>query len=328
MKSGSFVLVTGGAGYIGSQTCKELHLSGFKPVVLDNLSTGFRHNVKWGPLLQGELSDKSFLNDAFKKYQFEGIIHFAASAYVGDSVAQPIKYFDNNIGITCNLLEVATKHNVRKIVFSSSCATYGQPESEFISEDVLQNPINPYGFTKLACEKLLKYLSDIGEINFASLRYFNAAGADPDLEIGELHSPESHILPLLIQAALSKNTFTIFGNDYKTNDGTCIRDYIHVKDLAKAHVLALQHLLSNGDSIEVNLGSGLGISNLQLVEYIQDLGFYLDFEFGARRLGDPDRLVASNSLAKEILGWEPINSDIKTVISSAISWHEKLKTNR
>lgn len=317
------VLVTGGAGYIGSHTCKALKTAGYKPVVIDNLSTGYRHNVKWGKLHEADLRNTSALNDIFTKHKFVGIIHFAASAYVGISVQNPLSYYDNNINSTVKLLETANKFGVNKFVFSSSCATYGEPDTEQISEVTPQKPINPYGHTKLVCENLLRSLSQIDLINYVALRYFNAAGADSDIEIGEEHEPETHILPLLIKAAINNGDFTIFGNDYLTDDGTCIRDYINVADLASAHVSALDYLLKGQTSVELNLGSGIGISNLQLANGILDLGYKFKINFGPRRSGDPARLVANNDLAKKVLGWEPKNSDLENIIKSALSWHLK-----
>jgi UDP-glucose-4-epimerase GalE len=323
MKIGHEILVTGGAGYIGSQTCKFLSTSGFQPVVVDNLSTGFIHNVKWGPLYAFDLLEKAQLREVFRNHSFKAIIHFAASAYVAESMSAPMKYFENNVVSTINLLEIALEHNVEKIVFSSSCATYGDSILQKIEEGSVQRPINVYGETKLMGENILRSLEKLGRLRYVTLRYFNAGGADFDLELGEEHHPETHVIPILVESALQSKKFVVYGNDYPTVDGTTVRDYIHVWDLANAHTSAIRYLLDGGKSTEINLGTGIGVSTLQLIESILNLGYVVDHEIYSRREGDSARLVAETSRAQDILGWEARYSEISEILKSAIAWRVK-----
>ena len=314
------ILVTGGAGYIGSQTCKELYQSGFEPICVDNLSTGNISAVKWGPIEIGDIRNSEFLDYVFRKYSINAVIHFAASAYVGESHSDPILYFSNNIHGTCNLIESMIRNKVHKIIFSSSCATFGESETGLIHENSFQNPINTYGFTKLASEKLIINLGEIGELNYAILRYFNAAGADPDLDLGEMHFPETHIIPLALDALIGNKVFTINGSDFDTLDGTAIRDYIHVKDLAQAHISALKKLIDSHNSFQVNLGSGVGTSILDIVKYLETLNPSFRYKFAQRRIGDPGILIADNDFAAKYLSWSPENSNIANIIESALKW--------
>jgi UDP-glucose-4-epimerase GalE len=315
-----FVLVTGGAGYIGSHTCKSLALEGFVPVAYDNLSVGRSSSVRWGPFVHGDLLDEQNLKATFAKYDFVGVIHFAAKAYVAESVKNPISYFEGNITATKSLVKIMQSFSVPIIVFSSSCATYGHSKSENISESDIQLPINPYGFTKLACEKLIEYVGQAHAFKYANLRYFNAAGADPDGELGEAHTPETHLIPLAIQAAITKSRFKIYGSDYPTNDGTAVRDFIHVSDLALAHVKAIKILLSGGNSFTSNLGTGNGYSVLEIVKEIK-LRFP-DFEYSLenRREGDPARLVANIELSKSFFKSRLQYSTLTSILNTAIAW--------
>lgn len=314
------ILVTGGAGYIGSQTCKELHKFGFEPICVDNLSTGNLSAVKWGPIEVGDIRNGDFLDSVFQKYSIIAVIHFAASAYIGESYSNPLLYFSNNIHGTSNLVESMIRNEINKIIFSSSCATFGESKSGLIGENSVQNPINTYGFTKLASEKLIKNLGEIGEINYAILRYFNAAGADTELEIGEMHDPETHIIPLALDASITGKVFKINGKDFETPDGTAIRDYIHVKDLAQAHISALNKLLESSNSFHVNLGSGSGTSIMDIVNSIRKSDSSFRYEFVQRRIGDPAMLVADISYAMKFLSWSPQYSNIETILSTAHKW--------
>lgn len=313
------VLVTGGAGYIGSHTCKALAQNGFKPVAYDNLSTGHADAVKWGPLVVGGIGDEKTLTNCLDFYRPVGVIHFAALAYVGESVIKPADYYHNNVAGTYTLLDACRRKNTHPIVFSSSCATYGIPKTVPISENTPQQPINPYGRTKLICEQMLGDFDTAYGMTFAALRYFNAAGADPESELGERHDPETHLIPRVLMAAFNEiSHLDIFGDDYDTSDGTCIRDYIHVTDLADAHVNALKHLLNGTQSFHVNLGTGQGYSIGEIVNTAgQTLKREVPTKIGARRPGDPPTLVADPSRAGEILGFKPRFSDIETIIHTA-----------
>lgn len=316
------ILVTGGAGYIGSQTCKLLHQKGFIPVTFDNLSTGHPENVQWGPLEIGDIREKGDLGRLFDKYKFKSVFHFAAKAYVGESVSDPLSYFSTNISGSINLIEEFLYRGGENFIFSSSCATYGEPIVDFISENQEQKPINPYGFTKLAIEKLVIALAKNGEFNFAILRYFNAAGADLNCEIGEWHDPETHVIPLLIQSLRNKQPFTIFGSDYETLDGTAVRDYIHVVDLADAHWAALQEISENSRNLIVNVGTGIGISIKELVDMVSELDPDFRVLFEERRSGDPAKLVADISLIEKELKWKPRHSTGRKILETAINWHD------
>ena len=317
------VLVTGGAGYIGSHTCKELSRNGFTPIVFDDLSTGHKEFVKWGPLFIGNLKSKSDLKKVFDKYNIKLVIHFAANANVKESIINPIKYFEENIYGTTNLLNQFLSSYGEVLIFSSSCSVYGEQNKDKISENTSQNPINPYGFSKLASEKLINYLKFSNDFNFSILRYFNVAGADASLEIGELHQNESHVIPLLIMALLKNETFSVNGKDYDTSDGTAIRDYVHVSDLAKAHVLALQYNILEKKDIICNLGTGRGISVLELINEIKKINPNFLYDFKEKRHGDPSKLIADIETAKKVLRWEPTQSNVSNIINSSLAWHKK-----
>ncbi len=318
------VLVTGGAGYIGSHTCKALRRSGLNPVVYDDLSRGNREAVKWGELIEGELADRVLLRRTLKRYRPAAIIHFAAFAYVGESNENPALYYRNNVGGTAELLSAMLDCSVRHLVFSSSCATYGIPRNVPITEDTPLNPVNPYGATKMVCERMLRDCSATSPLTYIALRYFNAAGADPDGQIGECHVPETHAIPLLLDAAAGdREAFTIFGDDYPTPDGTCIRDYIHVSDLADAHVRALHDLLQGGNSASINVGTGRGWSVRELIEIARNVtGRDVPVRVGPRRPGDPPALVSDPSLAKTRLGWAPRYADAAEQLAHAWAWRQ------
>jgi len=317
------ILVTGGAGYIGSQTCKLLCKNGYLPISYDNLIYGHREAVKWGPLVVGDINDVEVLRRTFMEYKPEAVIHFAAYAYVGESVENPGKYYQNNVSGTINLLEMMRNNGCPKIIFSSTCATYGVPESLPLDETSRQNPINPYGKGKLMIEKILEDYEEAYDTRYISLRYFNAAGADPNGELGENHDPETHLIPLTIEAALGKRAvIEVFGTDYDTPDGTAVRDYIHVADLAKAHLLALEYLEKNNISQVFNLGTSIGTSVQEIIHAVEKItGDKVPLIYGERRAGDPPILVASAEKARKILLWEPERSDIYSIVRDAWSWH-------
>jgi UDP-glucose-4-epimerase GalE len=317
------VLVTGGAGNIGSHTAKALAKAGHEPLVLDNLSSGHRWAVKWGPLIEWDLADTEMLPQFLEKERVEAVLHFAASLLVGESVQKPRKYFWNNVVNTLHLLDAMLEAGVKRIVFSSSAAVYGNPQKVPIPEDHPKEPVNPYGETKLAMERALKWYGNAYDLRWVALRYFNAAGADPDGELGECHDPEAHLIPLIIQAALGRRSHVeIYGTDYPTPDGTAIRDYIHVTDLADAHVRALDYLTDGGESRALNLGTGQGNS---VREVINAVGLIspcpVPFREGPRRAGDPSVLVADASHAAKILGWKPQHSRLEAIVQSAWNWH-------
>jgi UDP-glucose-4-epimerase GalE len=322
------ILVTGGAGYIGSHTCKALARAGCQPVVVDNLSRGFRHAVKWGPLEVLDLRDGVGLRALFGRYPIAAVVHFAAFAYVGESVRDPRLYFDNNVVATLSLLDAMLASNVRTIVFSSTCATYGDPVTLPIPETHPQAPINPYGDSKLFIEKVLRWYGSAEAMRWMALRYFNAAGADADGEIGEEHDPETHLVPLAIQAALGQRPgLEIFGTDYPTPDGTAIRDYVHVTDLADAHVRALRYLEAGGDSGAANLGTGRGYSVREVVQTVERVsGRPVPTAEVARRPGDPPALYAKADRARTLLGWQPQHSDIEAIVATAHAWHARPTT--
>jgi len=315
------VLVTGGAGYIGSHACKALSAAGHSPVVFDNLTTGHADSVLWGPLVEGDIRDRETLARSLRDHRIDTIMHFAASAYVGESVTNPSLYYDNNVGGMISLLDAAGMAGVRQIVFSSSCATYGIPELLPISEHTPQSPINPYGRTKLMCEHILRDYSAAYGLRHVSLRYFNAAGADPSGQIGERHEPETHLLPLAMRSAAGGLVLNVFGNDYPTPDGTCIRDYIHVSDLARAHLMALNYLEEGGESTALNLGSGKGHSILDVTDAIQRVtGQSVPLRFSPRRPGDPPVLTADPQMAARVLGFRTEMSDMDSIIRDAAPW--------
>jgi len=320
------ILVTGGAGYIGSHCCKELHRRGYTPVTVDNLVYGHRENVRWGPFAEGDIGDRNFLDRVFAKHHIDAVMHFAAFAYVGESVADPRKYYRNNVQSTITLLDAVCEHEVAVTIFSSSCATYGLPRQVPIDEAHRRAPISPYGKSKYMVEEILSDYAAAYPLRFMSLRYFNAAGADPEGEIGEKHDPETHLIPLVLDVAKGKSPqVLVFGSDYDTPDGSCIRDYIHVSDLARAHVLALEHLLDGGESDFVNLGIGRGYSVFEVVETAARItGRSLTHRVVDRRPGDPATLVASNAKAAELLSWEPEYVDLGAIVRTAWNWHKKL----
>ncbi|AUC60043.1 UDP-glucose 4-epimerase GalE [Cyanobacterium sp. HL-69] len=321
------ILVTGGAGYIGSHTVKLLKDQGYELIVLDNLVYGHQDIAEKLDvnLIIGDLGDRPLLDKLFQEYAIEGVIHFAAYAYVEESMKNPAKYYQNNVVSTLNLLEAMESAGVRKMVFSSTCASYGMPEMIPIPETHPQNPINTYGYTKLVIEKMLADFQRAYGWEYVAFRYFNAAGADPDGMIGEDHHPETHLIPLVLYTALGKrDTITIFGDDYDTPDGTCIRDYIHVTDLAQAHLLGLDYLLQGGKSDIFNLGNGSGFSVKEVIEATKKVT-QRDFKVvkGDRRVGDPPILVGSSAKAHKILNWQPQYPDIETIIHHAWQWHQQ-----
>jgi UDP-arabinose 4-epimerase len=319
------VLVTGGAGYIGSHTAKALSRSGHGSVVLDNFSTGHRWAVKWGPVIDGDLADIILIRQVLANYAVEAVIHFAGSAYVGESMRQPRKYFRNNVANTLNLLEAMIDCGVRYVVFSSTCATYGVPSAIPIGEEQPQAPINPYGESKRFVEKALDWFGRAYGLGCVALRYFNAAGADPEGETGEAHNPETHLIPASIESALGGGHWLeLYGTDYPTPDGTAIRDYVHVTDLAEAHVLALHYLLAGGTSVALNLGTGRGYSVRQIIDAVERVsGERVLVHEGGRRLGDPPILIADSGNADRILGWKPHFSSLHMMVETAWRWRDK-----
>ena len=319
------ILVLGGAGYIGSHTALELVKAGNEVVIADNLVTGYRKAIPEGAkFYEGDLRDSDFLDNLFHQEKIDAVIHFAAYSLVGESVTNPLKYYDNNLCGTKVLLEAMVKNNVDKIVFSSTAATYGEPENIPILETDRTCPTNPYGETKLAMEKMFKWTAEAHGLRYVSLRYFNACGADESGTIGEAHNPESHLIPLILQVPNCKReTISIYGTDYDTPDGTCIRDYIHVTDLAQAHILAVQYLNNGGESDIFNLGNGVGYSVREVIETARKVtGHPIPATESSRRAGDPARLVASSEKAKSVLGWKPVHDSLEEIISSAWNWHK------
>jgi UDP-glucose-4-epimerase GalE len=315
------ILVTGGAGYIGSHACKVLATSGYEPVAYDNLSRGDRNAVKWGPLEVGDISDTDRLRAVFQHYRPVGLMHFAAYAYVGESVQDPLLYYGNNFGGTTSLLQALLDYQTIPVVFSSTCATYGEPIAIPISEDHPQRPINPYGFSKLFTEQLLADLEIAHGLRSVSLRYFNAAGSDPDGEIGEAHDPEPHLIPLVLAAARDGKPVRVFGNDYDTADGTCVRDYIHVLDIADAHLRALNYLLGGGAGCALNLANERGYSVKEVITTAEGVcGRPILIEMAPRRAGDPATLIGSSERARSLLGWKPARSELRIQIADAWNW--------
>ena len=319
------LLITGGAGYIGAHICKSLAERNLECIVLDNLSNGHRSFVKWCDLIVGDVGDEQLLRNIFLKYPISAVLHFAAFAYVGESVDNPRKYYNNNLANSLRLLNVMCEQNVKKIIFSSTCATYGTPEALPIDENHKQDPVNPYGASKLMIERMLKDYDRAYGLKSVILRYFNAAGADEDSIIGERHNPETHLIPLVLEVAAGKRDYIeIFGNDYDTHDGTCIRDYIHVQDLAEAHILGLEHLEAENKSAIFNLGNQTGFSILQVIDIAERVtGKTIKQRIGKRRIGDPPALVGSSTKAKEQLHWNPRFNSLETIISSAWEWHKR-----
>jgi UDP-glucose 4-epimerase len=319
------ILIVGGAGYIGAHLNKEISKKGYETIVFDNLSYGHEDFVKWGIFERGDLGNIDEIRKVFKKYDIQAVMHFAAFTYVGESVVDPQKYYTNNVRNTLNLLQVMLEEKVKYFIFSSTCATYGNPVQIPITESHPQNPINPYGRGKLMVEQVLKDYSNAYDFKYVSLRYFNAAGADPESEIGENHDPETHLIPLVLDAASNKREdIKIFGTDYDTPDGTCIRDYIHVTDLAAAHILALEYLKNGGESDFFNLGNGNGFSVKEVIDTARKItGKQIKEEEAERRPGDPPILIGSSQKAMEILKWKPKYHDLSKIIETAWNWHQK-----
>ena len=318
------ILVLGGAGYIGSHTVYELVAKGEDVVVVDNLETGHIEAVHpEARFYQGDIRDREFVDSVFEKENIDAVIHFAANSLVGESMTNPLKYYDNNVNGTKVLLESMIAHNVKKIVFSSTAATYGEPENIPILESDKTCPTNAYGETKLSMEKMMKWTDVAHGLKYVALRYFNACGAHESGQIGEAHAPETHLIPLILQVPLGKREFiSIFGEDYDTEDGTCIRDYIHVTDLAQAHILAVKYLLEGNESNTFNLGNGVGFSVKEVIETAKKAtGLPIAAKVAERRAGDPARLVASSEKARKVLGWNPEHADLEEIISSAWKWH-------
>ena len=321
------ILITGGAGYIGSHCCKALASRGFIPVVYDNLCRGHRSFVQWGPFEYGDILDRARLSEVIRKYQPAAVMHFAALTSVGESVADPATYFRNNIVGSLTLLETMRIHGIQDVILSSTAAVYGMPEIVPIVETCSHNPINPYGRAKLVVEEMAQDFARAYGFRVGVLRYFNACGADADGEVGESHDPETHLIPLILAAAKGTNpVITIFGNDYDTADGTCVRDYVHVADLAEAHHLVLDSLLTNKQSCTYNVGNGQGFSVLEVIEAARRVtGLPVPVKMARRRAGDPPFLIADHTRIKTELGWEPIHSGLTNILQTAWNWmnHEK-----
>ncbi len=317
------ILVTGGAGYIGSHCVRRLIDEGVDTVVIDDLSKGHEQALAGGRFYKGDLNDRQFVNDVFTKEKIDAVIHFAAFSLVGESVANPGKYFANNIGASLSLLDAMVEHKVRYIIFSSTAATYGEPEKTPIEEGDLQAPTNPYGESKLCVEKILKWYANAYDISYCALRYFNVAGAMPDGCIGEDHKPETHLIPIVLEAAIGKReNITVFGSDYDTPDGTCIRDYVHVCDLVEGHLKALEYLKREGKSDAFNLGIGKGFSVREIINAACKVtGRQIPVIEGKRRSGDPAILIASGEKAKKVLGWQPKHTNVESIIADAWKWH-------
>lgn len=319
------VLVVGGAGYIGSHMVKMLSNAGHDVTTLDNLSNGYKDAVKYGDFVEGDISDTILLNKIFSDKQFDGVMHFASYIQVGESVDKPSMYYRNNVTNTQVLLDAMVKHGIRNFIFSSTAATFGEPEYTPIDEAHPQKPINPYGHSKLMVEQILSDFDHAYGLKSVCLRYFNAAGADPEGEMGERHVPETHLIPLVLQAASSRRkNITVFGADYDTPDGTCIRDYIHINDLCSAHLLGLEHLVNGGESKAYNMGNGQGYSIKEVIDVVKKVtGNDFEVVMGERRDGDPARLVADSSLLRQELGWKPEYDDLETIVRHAWQWELK-----
>jgi UDP-glucose-4-epimerase GalE len=320
------VMVIGGAGYIGSHTCKYLASEGIEPVVFDNLSEGHRDFVRWGDLIEGDIRDRAAVEAALVQAKPDGIIHFAANIEVGESTRDPGAFYENNVGGALNVAIAARDAGNLPIVFSSTCAIYGRSDADRVAEDTVQAPMSPYGRTKLMVEQILNDFGTAYGVPWVCLRYFNACGADLDGQIGEAHSVETHLVPRAILAGLGKlDGFAVFGDDYDTPDGSAVRDYIHVLDLAQAHVRALRYLWQGGESTQFNIGTGKGTSVFEIIGAVERaLGVKVPYTLGPRRAGDPPCLVADATRAETILGFKAEHSDIETVIQSAAAWHKQL----
>lgn len=320
------ILVTGGAGYIGSHTAKLLARAGHVPVVLDNMSFGHDYAVKWGPFEKGDLGDGAFVKDAFKRHKIDAVVHFAAHTFVGESMTEPRKYFHNNTVNALNLLDAMLDAGVKEFVFSSTCATYGDPIRMPLEEEHPQHPVNPYGESKFFVERILHWYAQAYGLRYAALRYFNASGADPEGEIGEDHTPETHLIPLAIEAAMGKRAhIAVFGTDYPTPDGTAVRDYIHVNDLADAHLRALNYLREKKQNLALNLGTGSGNSVREIIAAVEAVsGKKVPVKESPRRAGDPAVLVADPRKARATLDWSPKYADIKQIVEHAWKWHNRV----
>ena len=318
------IMVLGGAGYIGSHTVYALIERGEDVVIVDNLETGHVEAVhEKARFYQGDIRDRAFIDSVFDKEQIDAVIHFAANSLVGESMTDPLKYYDNNVNGTKVLLQSMVAHNIKKIVFSSTAATYGEPDRVPILETDRTEPTNTYGETKLSMEKMFKWTDVAHGVKYVSLRYFNACGAHESGQIGEAHSPETHLIPLVLQVPLGqREAINIYGDDYPTEDGTCIRDYIHVTDLAQAHILAVEYLMNGNDSNVFNLGNGVGFSVKEVIEVARKVtGHAIPAVISERRAGDPARLIASSDKAREVLNWQPAHADLEEIIASAWKWH-------
>ena len=321
------IFITGGAGYIGSFMSKAVLDKGYEAVVVDSLERGHADAVdSRATFVTGDLRDKNFVANIFSKYEFDAVVHFAGYISMAESVANPYIYFDNNVNSSLNIIENMVKNKMTNFIFSSTAGIYGNPVKTPIVEDHPKNPTNPYGESKLMVEKILSWYGEIYNLNFACLRYFNASGASIDGEMGENHSPESHLIPNAINSILNKTKFILYGNDYPTLDGTCVRDYIHVLDLVEAHILAISKLKEDGGKLFYNVGTGHGYSNKEIIDAIRKIsGSEIDMENSVRRPGDADALVADPTLIKKDLGFSPTHSDLETIVKSAWEWHKKLK---
>ena len=321
-------IVLGGAGYIGSHAVNKLIENNYDVIVVDNLQSGHEEAINSkAKFYKGDIRDKNFLSNVFKKENIDGVFHFAANSIVGESMKEPLMYFNNNVYGMQILLEVMNEHNVNKIVFSSTAATYGEPKQVPITEDMETCPTNTYGETKLVMEKMMKWCDKAYGMKYVALRYFNVAGAEDDGSIGEDHNPETHLIPIVLQTALGKRDhITIFGDDYDTEDGTCVRDYVHVVDLVEAHILAMKYLTHGGESNTFNLGSSKGFSVKEIVETARKVTDKdIKAIIGERRAGDPSKLIASSDKARKMLGWNPIRTNIENIIKDAWLWHDTHK---
>jgi UDP-glucose 4-epimerase len=318
------ILVTGGAGYIGSHTARLLLQQGYDVAVVDDLSRGYRHNVPAGRLFQLNLNETNALAELMRQTACEAVVHFAAFMAVGESMREPERYFANNVGGSLSLLTAMLRTGVKHVVFSSTAAVYGNPHAIPILETFPIQPVNPYGESKVMVETMLRWFDEIHHLTSIPLRYFNAAGADPEGRLGEEHEPETHLIPLVLQAAMTGNPVTIFGNDYDTPDGTCVRDYVHVDDLAQAHILAVEHLLAGGASDQFNVGTGTGHTVLELIRAAEEVtGKKVPYVMGPRREGDPASLVASSGKLRSKLGWNPKYTDLRTIVEHAWNFAQK-----
>ncbi len=324
------ILVVGGAGYIGSHTNKILSRAGYETLVLDNLSYGHRDFVKWGQLIEGDMADEDLLDSIFTQHDIIAVMHFSAFIAVGESVQKPGLYYDNNVSKTVTLLNKMVRYGVSYFIFSSTCAIMGEPQYLPLDEEHPRNPINPYGWSKYMVEQILKDFELAHGLKSTILRYFNASGADPDCEIGEKHDPETHLIPLILDAAMGlRENITVFGKDYATRDGTCIRDYIHVNDLAQAHLLALDWMIQNQKCNHFNLGNGEGFSVKEIIEVVEKVtDTKIPVKVGDRREGDAASLIGSSEKARRVLGWKPQLDSIEDIVSTAWNWHRKTRTNQ